>query len=441
MTAKVVLAKLTKDKFIRDNIIVFSGGMAASFLNYLFHPVLSRMMSVQDFGEVQALLSLYNNLILFLGMFGTVVINIIANTDPDDERAMRENMAVITVLKKVAVWISFALFLAVAALSFRLQEFFRFQSFWPFIALAPSVLISAWFGFRRAYLRGMLDFKATVLADILTSAARLLLAAFLVWLGLRSFGAIAGVVASMLVGFAYVYARSRSGFRYVQGVRVRLDERMKGELRFGLLILVVSLTTMALGTADVLVVKHFFPPTDAGLYGGVAIIARIVMYVTGSVTAVLLPSIKLRQTVDEHQTLLRKALAITLLLGGATLTLFTAAPRLVLKMLIGSKYAVAAGLLPPLGLLMLLVAVTNMFFSYHLALRQYFTAAVGAAGLALIFALSCLNHATLTAVICDFMIGTAAMLAVFIFRWLRLIWRRRLTVLAGQTAAPIRPSS
>ena len=413
-----VLSKAFQDKFLRHNAIVFSGSMAAAFLNYLFHPVLSRLMSVQDFGEVETLLSLYGNL-MFLGMFGTIVVNIVANTDSGKADEVREHMVVITRLMQLATAVALCLLVGIVILSTRLQGFFHFSSWLPFVALAPTVLISVSNVFRRAYLRGVLNFKAGALADILTAFCRLTAAAVLVWLGWRSFGAMIGIVLSMIAGWIFIFSRSRHGFNYVRGTRLRLDDRMRKELKYGLLILVVSVITTAFTMADVLIVKHYFQPTEAGLYSGVATIARIVVYVTGSVTAVLAPSVKMRGAHDENLALLRKALALVLLLGGPTSIFFSLVPAFTLKLLIGTRYAAAAGLLPPLSLAMLLLAVANTFFGYHVALRHYFSAAAGVAGLGVALVLARLHHPTPLAVIYDLMAGMAVSLAVFAAWWLR----------------------
>ena len=412
-----MLKKVFSDKFFRHNAIVFAGSMTAAFLNYLFHPVLSRLMSVQDFGEVQALLSLSNNL-MFLGIFGAIVVNIVANTDMADEAAARERMAVITALNQLATALSLLVFVAVAASSLKLQSFFQFHSYLPFLALAPAVLISVSTVFRRSYLRGVLNFKVGAVTDILVAGGRLCFAAFLVWLGLRAFGVMIGVVLAMAGGWLYVYASSRRGFAYVRGVKLRLDERLRSELRFGLLILVVTVAMTAAMTADVLVVKHYFAPAEAGLYSGIATIARIVIYVTGSVTSVMASSVRLREDERRNRAVLAKALGLTLLLGGSVFAVFVACPHFVISILIGSRYDAAAALLPRLSLFMLLLSLVSTLFSYHQALRHNFIAIVGLAGLVTIFGLAAMRHAAPAEVVQDFTAGALVMLLMFAAKWL-----------------------
>ena len=39
------------DNFLKNNIIFFCGTMVVSVFNYLYHPILGRMMSVEKFGK------------------------------------------------------------------------------------------------------------------------------------------------------------------------------------------------------------------------------------------------------------------------------------------------------------------------------------------------------------------------------------------------------
>ena len=70
-----MIKKLIKDDFLKNNAIFFIGSMAVAVLNYLYHPILGRMMSVEDFGEVQSLISLFIQLSIFMGVFNIITVN------------------------------------------------------------------------------------------------------------------------------------------------------------------------------------------------------------------------------------------------------------------------------------------------------------------------------------------------------------------------------
>ncbi len=70
-----------------------------------------------------------------------------------------------------------------------------------------------------------------------------------------------------------------------------------------------------LSVADVLIIKHYFDAETTGLYSGIATIARIIFFVTASISGVLLPHIKLTNRVEENLKTLRKAFGIIFVLG------------------------------------------------------------------------------------------------------------------------------
>jgi O-antigen/teichoic acid export membrane protein len=55
-----MIKKIWGNAFARNSLIFFVGSMVVNVLNYFFHVVLGRMVSVEIYGEVESLLSLVN---------------------------------------------------------------------------------------------------------------------------------------------------------------------------------------------------------------------------------------------------------------------------------------------------------------------------------------------------------------------------------------------
>ena len=75
-----MLSTLKKDAFLRHYAIYFSWSMVVAALNYFFYPILSRMLSPSDFGDVQVFISLITQAGILFGAFTIVAVNITANT-------------------------------------------------------------------------------------------------------------------------------------------------------------------------------------------------------------------------------------------------------------------------------------------------------------------------------------------------------------------------
>src|SRR4030095_10360111 len=78
---------LIKDSpFLRYNLVFFAGSLAVAILNYLFYPVLGRIMEPADFGEVQALISIFTQGAIFLTVLSFVTIHATVNITDENER-------------------------------------------------------------------------------------------------------------------------------------------------------------------------------------------------------------------------------------------------------------------------------------------------------------------------------------------------------------------
>ena len=402
-----MIKKIINDDFLKNNVIFFIGSMAVAVLNYFYHPILGRMMSVEDFGEVQSLISLFMQLGIFTGIFNVIAINIVANYEDKKERD-----AVISSLRRTAFYIAGILFLTVIACSALLRDFFQFSSVYPFIVLAFLLIVGVSFIFRKAFLHGISDFKAVSLAGIISAAAKLGFAVLFVYWGWRSLGAISALLIAQALALFYVYFKTRKTLNLSIFSKNGIGAVIKTEYRYAILIFLATSAITFLYTADVLMVKHWFSPEEAGLYSGIATIARIIFFATGSVSGVLLASIKIKNEPELNRKILKKGLILILLIAGGGLLIFSAFSELIINILIGSRYAVLASLLPALSLLLALVSLINLLFFYFLALRKPIIFSASLAGPIVIILLSFFRHESLEQIIHNFLIGSAIVLVV-----------------------------
>ena len=403
--------KLRSSTFLRQNAVFFLGSLAVGFLNYLYYPVLGRLLPPDNFGEVQVLASLLAQIAIFLNVFGLLTVTITAN----DENVPRRNRLIME-LEKLAVGLSGLLLLGSGIGCIALQRFFHFSSPAPFIILMCAVAATVPLTFRSAYLRGRQQFAAAAWISIVGSAADLVFAALLVWFGLATTGAMLGLVAGQFAAFllAAAYARRHGFTESLRGALLRTPDirLLLPELRYAGTVLVCSLGITLLYSADTVVVKHYFDARTAGLYAGIATIARIVFFLTAPVVQVLLPSVRLAQPAGHNRRVLGKSLMLLVAIGGAAVFGFTFLPQLIIRVLMGSTYIAYAGLLPRLSLLIFVVSLLNLFIMYHLSLRRAWTLPAVLVGLVIAAALLYFRHDSLQAVISSLLYGSLTMLAI-----------------------------
>jgi len=404
-----MIKKALKDEFVKNNIILFSGSMVVAVLNYIYHPVLSRMMSVENFGEVQALISIFLQSGVILGVFGTIVTNITTNHQ-------EEKLSVINQLYKIALISSLILTLAIFLFTPFLKNFLQFHSVASFWALAISLPLSIDLTFRRFYLQGKKRFKEISVVGILFAGGRLFFAITLVWLGWKTFGAIVSLTLTTITSLIYLYWKTHREFKLSLKEKIVFNSELKEEFKYAGLILAVTGFITFLYTADMIFVKHYFSPEQAGFYGGIATIARIIFFVTGSVTGVLIASVKIKNTFRENALVLKKGLMIISLIGLSATSIFFFFPNLVIKLMIGARYLPEAFLLPRMAVVLFLTSVINMVLMYFLALRKYFIIKLVVIIITLITLLTIFHHQEMADIVNNFLVGTIIMISILAVR-------------------------
>ncbi len=365
-----VFRPLFNSAFFRHNAIFLIGSILVGVCNYAYYPVLARLLEPGHYGEVQALASLFTQLILFLVVLSQVTVNIVANYQ--DEAKKR---AVIFELEKLALLIGVVVTILFVMSGWKLKMVFQFESTWPLLLLLAALLINIPAAFRSAYLRAHKKFGAVSVGLLAGSFGKIVLSALLVMAGFEVLGAIWGIVLAQVLALMYAtYKAGQLGFMKPPGATYFSKPNIKvlvPELKYALLVLTGSLAITVLSTVDIFIVKHYFDPHTAGLYAGVSTVAKIIFFLTASVAQVLLPSIKLDQPTATNRQLLLKSIALASILGGGALLVFTFFARTIVQGFMGATYLEYTSLLPALSLAMFLISILNVIISYYLALRKF----------------------------------------------------------------------
>ncbi|MFA5009133.1 MAG: oligosaccharide flippase family protein [Candidatus Paceibacterota bacterium] len=396
----MVIKKIKEDKFLQHNLIYFVGTVSVAFLNYLYHPIMGRIMKVADFGEIQAFLSFLLILGVFTGFFKNVITTIVANLKDEKDREL------LAMLQKFSLICAFFLALILVLFGNFLASFFNFSSYYFFPAFALLVFVGVINTNNQAITQGLQNFKVLSLSGILGSLSKLILSVLFVFIGWAVFGVIGAIILSSFISCVYLILSNRNYFKIENSFSIKIDSRIKKELWYAFVFLIVSLAITFLYSSDVVIIKKYFSPEIAGFYSGMAIIGRIIYFLVSSIPAVLLPSIKLSDEKKENKNIMIKAMILTTILGGGALAVFSVFPGLVTKILIGERYHDYAFLLPKISLYLFFVSFSSLFFYYFLALRKNHIILPALAGPLTVLILCYINHSNVEIIVNNFLIGS-----------------------------------
>ncbi len=408
----IALGKIKNSPFIRHNAVFLAGSIAVGVLNYAYYPVLSRMLSVENYGEVQTLVSLFLQLCVFLTVLSQVAVNIVANYTDEHKK-----LQIINELEKLALYASFGLLLVVAACGWLIKDVLNFGSAWPFVFLMLAVVATVPLTFRGAFLRGHKKFGMASIANMIGAGSKVIFSAILVAIGWSINGATCGIILAQLLAFGYA-ARAAKKVGFFRDSETRQFGRLNWrivlpELKYGLLVLDGSAAITLLSSIDVFVVKHYFDPQTAGLYAGVSTVARIIFFVTAPIAQVMLSTVKMSQPAKENKSIFIKSLALSMLLGGGVFMVFWIFSQQITSILMGKSFDVYASLLPTLSLAMLVISMLNIVISYGIALRRYSIHGKVILGTSFTIFLLSIHHQDLNAVVYSLLFGSIVMLGLF----------------------------
>ena len=409
------LSIFRSNPFLKNNLVFFLGSASVGALNYLYYPVLGRLLNPSAFGEVQTLISLFLQLTILLNVLSLVAVNLIANSKKS------ASVRIVTELQLGALWVSIIVLIVTMLAATSLRDALRFESIWPFVLLALALVASVPFTFQTAYLRGREWFGSVSVANLLVAGGKIIFSVALVLIGFGTSGAIGRLIAAQLIGLVYAISKLKMPVGNVtRSLRARWWPDLKlimSELKHVGYALVGSLAVMLFMSLDVILVKYFFDAHAAGLYAGVATVARIVFFLTASIAQVLLPAVKMDAPEHANRSLLVKSL---LIMSGLSLPVLLAcgfAPIIVMGLLMGSQYLEFASLLPLLTLAIFFVSLLNLIISYCLALRRYAPAVIAMAGTVVTYGVILFNHNSLQ-VIVESLFSGSLIVTLIITAWL-----------------------
>lgn len=381
-------------------VMVVNGG------NYIYNLMLGRILGPEAFADAALLITLL--LILsFLGMTFQIVTTKYA--------VLLKGRAFVHFLKvvcKCGMATGLVASLGLVLFSNTLQNMFNTQTFLMFMIFGAGLPLYFLMSINRGIYQGrgnLTRLSATYMGEMMARLSVTFIA-LLVFPNVEpSIIVASGIAFSILVGV----------FPLHKGIVVKADAQgtqmpsIKPIATFLALTAFYELTQIVINNSDILLVKYYFNNTDAGLYASLALIGRIVYFITWMLVMLLLPKvIKAKSEGQDTRPLLLKYVAFVL--GLATVMVFGAFlfPTLAVRLMFGPQYLAIAPLLWQYALATSLFALSNIFAYYFLSTNKYlpvvFSAVFGGLQIGLIIAF----HNTLQQVVTMQVMAMAALLAV-----------------------------
>lgn len=418
---KKLLLRFQNDNFLKGAIFLSLVSFLGALFNYVVHPLVARGLTVAQYGDFQALLS-------FLMLVG--IIDVVLSTAITKEVATLKSQDKLSAIqafhKKIIkrfIVLGVVIFCSVILLSLPLKHLFKISSLSSVILTSTILLYNLQISANQGILAGLQKFFQLAINSFLSSFFRFFLILTLVYcLGWQLVGASMALGGTGLLALIY-------GFYQIKRINFPKPDHYAYNLNFlfkySFLTLVFLSVNQLFSILDMLVVKAVFNEQEAGFYGGLLTVGRIVYFIGGVLPLIMFPLVA-EQTFNKslHKyKILIKSLVFTALAVAPVVILMISFPELIIKTLVGEKFLPVAGYLPLFTLPMALLTFINILSRYFLALEQKRVSLILIAGVMVELLLLYINHNSIGSIISSMTIAFS-LVVLALLGWLLFCFKR-----------------
>lgn len=347
---------------ITHNLVVGGGTVAAGLLGVAFQSLASHQLKPTDYGSVFAVITLITFMYLPAGAF-----TLLMARETSRGQALGDHAASANLLgqgNRALIVFGIGLACVIALGSPALAQFLNVP-----VELLLAAAVGVPFGLALPLLLGEFQGEQRFVAFTLLMTGQAgvkLLAAIVLGLVFGALGVIVGI--SMATIAIYLVA-----LRLLRG-RLTIRPNLswwRPATRYLAVVLPSTMSLSVLLSADVLLVKHFFPARAAGEYAAVAALGRAIFWGASGVAIVLFPKVVFRTTQGRSGSNLVSTSLVLVTIGGlGSLALLSVGSTWLLTAFAGGAYAAAGGYLPWYALGMTMLGGVAVLIATHQSLGR-----------------------------------------------------------------------
>ncbi len=330
LPASQVTARRSHPEILRGHVVrgsailLLSTGVVAA-TNLVYNIVIARILGASGFGHASALYTLLMLTAAVTLSFQIVTSKFIARSS---ETAVQAQIYATLLRRSWQVGVGVGILIAASSRFF--QSYFNLPAQRDLVLLAIAAVVYIPLGVRRGRMQGLYDFRGLAINVVFEVGVKLGSTLLLLHFMMGVTGVMTAVLLSIIA--AYIAGKPEAEYEVApKPIRIApFGEGMQAMLYF--------LGQVILSNLDIVLVKHYFPPWEAGIYAAVALVGRVVFMLSWSVVSSMFPVSASRTHRQEGRSALYTAL---IFVGTATSTFIAAvalAPEVVWTTLLGKLF-------------------------------------------------------------------------------------------------------
>lgn len=350
-------SKTLQARVLSGSVVLLSGSGLVTGINLAYNIAVARFLGPTGFGHATAVYTLLTLISAVTLSFQIVSAKVVAQ-----QSSLEGKSAVYRRFERSA-WAS-GILVALLLLLFQTQisDYLNLPSSILVVLLAVGVAFYVPLGTRRGYIQGAYGFRRLAINLVVEGLARLGGSLLLIELG---YG-VRGVIAANAAAVALAYFAAASKLAPAAPSDVRLPHAFHEALQA----IVFFVGQVLINNCDIVLVKHFFPPTSAGLYAAVALVGRVIFAFSSAVVNSMFPIVAgTREKERKGHGVLATSLLLVAAIGSVLALGLRVAPAGIWTTFFGPQFAIAGKYSLPY--LLGLYAITTVIYSLSVVIIAY----------------------------------------------------------------------
>ena len=405
---------ILNDQSVSGTIVVTTGLFVSSIFCYFLQFALGRFLSVQEYGDFNALLSLFYIVGVPSTVLGISIIKVVSELKAEKE--YEKVSGLFWHLSLFSLIFGAILAFVFVVLQKQIGSYLKIVDGGVLTVYAAVILLSFLSLVPQSFLQGLLKFNSYAFYVVIFGLLRLVIPVLFVLVGYGVAGAYGGI--SIVVILTYFISLLLLKSDLVNKIhKISFKKYYKRILTFSASVLLVNLGLMMLNNIDVLLVKRFFHPEVAGYYAGVVTVGKILFFGAGTVSVVMFPQISeahvKKQEVYEK---LKKFLSIQFIIVVLGLLVFSIFPSLIVRIMFGEPFLPTVPFIPSFAIFIGLYVLITFMVNFFLAINQTKIFLLLLPAVAVQFlALNIFNDSLFTVIRVNILIAATLLILLFIY--------------------------
>ena len=353
-------------------IIFLSSGIANVF-SLIFWLYMVRNLSTVEYGILNSLFSLFMIISLPVGSLQTVVTKFVSQFYGENSSFQKIRLFLFYIGQRILIVFG-AIFILFVLFSQNIASFMKIPSVSLIIVTGIAVLIIVISPIPSGTLQGLQHFPTLAVIGALVGFTKLAFGITFVALGYSVMGAMLGLILSSFLGLIITI------FKIPKELFLsKMEDTVESKIikpdsiyRYFVPVTVGLFCFIVLTNIDIILVKHYFSPLEAGYYSVAQMVGKIILFLPIAICVVMFPKVvNLYAQNKDTIAILKKSLTIVSILdfGGVIISILF--PQFILNVLTGKAELQCIPLVRIFALAMGFFALVCVLMYYHLSIHSF----------------------------------------------------------------------